>query len=169
MNDLKFEDLEITGKNGKTYKGIRGLKIAMGHTVRNALLKFLDEIEEFCQQRMQEFYDEYDPDNYDRTYGLLHNMQIGQLIKFRIKGQWEGKGSIEIDPFDWQVLETRFNGYGKYNTYMSTDGLDNRSDMEDLLADGIIGHDEFEIRKEVQKFIDDNLEDRIEKAIREFV
>ena len=160
------EDFIITSNGGKTYNGIRAYHIALGHAVRKALLDFVDKIEKFCQERVSEFYGEYDPDDYTRTYQLLDKMQVGQLIKAQVKGQWEGKGQIILNPFDWEVLEAKFNGYGKYGTYTSFDGIDSRSDMEDIFSAGIIGHDGFEIRKEIQKYIEDNLDNVIEKAIK---
>ena len=162
------DDFVITAKNGKTYNGLRAYHIALGHAVRQALLKFIDDIEDFCQEKVIDFYGEYDPEDYERTYQLLNKMRIGQLIKTKIQGSWEGKGIIAIEPFDWTVLEAKFNQYGKYNTYMSYDGIDNTSDMEGILSSGIIGHDEFEIRKEVQKYIEDNLNNVINEAIKKF-
>lgn len=159
------EDLQITTSNGRVYNSLRAYHIALGHAVRQALLNFVDEIEQFAQDRVQEFYGEYNPKNYERTYQLLNKMQVGQLIKTKVIGNWEGKGVIEIEPFDFTELEARFNEYGKFNTYMSFDGIDSTADMEDILASGIKGHDGFEIRKEIQQFINQNLDDRIEKAI----
>lgn len=162
MND----DFIITSKSGKTYNGMRAYHIALGHAVRQALLNFVDDIEKFCQDMAMQFYNEYSPTSYERTYQLLNKMQIGQLIKAQVQGNWEGKGKIFIEPFDWTVLEARFNGYGEYNTYTSFDNLDNTSDMEEILAAGISEHSEFMIRTEVEKYIKDNLDNVIEKAIK---
>lgn len=159
-------DLCITSSNGKVYKNIRAYHIALGHAVRQALFKFLDDIENFCQEKVNSFYEEYEPQDYSRTYQLLGNMNVGGLIKAKIQGNWQGNGIFEIDPFDWGVLEARFNGYGKFNTYMDFDGDDSTSDIEGIFARGINGHDNFEIRQEVQKYIDDNLDDVIQKVLK---
>ncbi len=163
------EDLQITTSNGRVYNNLRAYHIALGHAVRQALLNFVDEIERFAQDRVQEFYGEYDPEDYERTYQLLNKMQIGQLIKTKVKGNWEGKGVIEIEPFDFSELDARFNGYGEFGSYMDFDGADSTSDIEGYLASGIKGHDGFEIRKEIEQFINQNLDDRIAKAINQML
>ena len=159
------QELQITSQNGKIYKNLRAYHIALGHAVRQALLKFVDKIEDFAQQKVQEFYGEYSPQNYERTYQLLNKMQIRQLIKTRVQGNWQGNGIIEINSFDWTVLEARFQEYGRFNTYTDFSGDDSTSDIEGILESGIIGHDGFEIRKEIKQFIEDNLDDVIYDAL----
>ena len=58
------EDFEIIGNNGKVYKNLRAYHIALGHAVRQALIDFSQEVEEFLQQKISDFYGEYSPKNY---------------------------------------------------------------------------------------------------------
>ena len=117
-------DLEIIANNGKVYKDIRAYHIALGHAVRQALIDFANEIEEFLQSKVQEFYSEYSPEDYERSYQLMSKMRLGELIKMSIKGNFEGNYEIQYELFDWEVLESIDNGKGEYGTYMSFDKSD---------------------------------------------
>ena len=51
-----MEEFEITASNGKTYKSLRAYHIALGHAVRQALINFAREIEDYCIKKVEEFY-----------------------------------------------------------------------------------------------------------------
>ena len=163
-----MDDLEIIANNGKTYKSLRAFHIAMGHAVRNALIDFSKEVEEFLQKKVQEFYVEYTPEYYERSYQLMNKMNLGDLIKMSIKGNFSGKYEIEYELFDWSVLDSIDNGKGQFGTYMSFDKSDSRPDIEGYLQDGIIGHSSFDLYKEIDDYVSKHLDDRIQKVINEF-
>lgn len=163
-----MDDLEIVANNGKTYKSLRAFHIAMGHAVRNALIDFSKEVEEFLQKKVQEFYGEYTPENYERSYQLMNKMNLGELIKMSIKGNFSGKYEIEYELFDWSELDSIDNGKGQFGTYMSFDKSDSRPDIERYLQDGIIGHSSFDLYKEIDDYVNKHLDDRIQKVINEF-
>ena len=73
------ENFEIVGNNGKVYKSLRAYHIALGHAVRQALINFSQEVESFLQKKVSDFYGEYSPQNYERTYQLM-NMILQHLI-----------------------------------------------------------------------------------------
>lgn len=163
-----MDDLEIVANNGKTYKSLRAFHIAMGHAVRNALIDFSKEVEEFLQKKVQEFYGEYTPEYYERSYQLMNKMNLGDLIKMSIKGNFSGKYEIEYELFDWSVLDSIDNGKGQFGTYMSFDKSDSRPDIEGYLQEGIIGHSSFDLYKEIDDYVSKHLDDRIQKVINEF-
>lgn len=162
------DDLEIIANNGKVYKNLRAYHIALGHAVRQALINFSKEIEEFLQEKAQEFYSEYTPDYYERTYQLINKMHLGELIKISIKGNFEGKYEIEYELFDWEVLDSIDNGKGNFGTYMSFDKSDSRPDIEEYLQEGIIGHPSFDLYKEIDNYVERYLDDRIQRVLDEF-
>ncbi len=162
------DDLEIIANNGKVYKNLRAYHIALGHAVRQALIDFSKEVEEFLQEKIQEFYSEYTPDYYERTYQLINKMQLGELIKMSIKGNFEGKYEIEYELFDWTVLDSIDNGIGNFGTYMSFDKSDSRPDIEGYFQNGIIGHSSFDFYKEVDDYVSKYLDDRIQSVINNF-
>lgn len=162
------DDLEIIANNGKVYKNLRAYHIALGHAVRQALINFSKEVEEFLQEKIQEFYSEYTPDYYERTYQLINKMQLGELIKMSIKGNFEGKYEIEYELFDWTVLDSIDNGIGNFGTYMSFDKSDSRPDIEEYFQNGIIGHSSFDFYKEVDDYVNKHLDDRIQNVINNF-
>lgn len=161
-------DLEIIANNGKVYKDIRAYHIALGHAVRQALIDFANEIEEFLQSKVQEFYSEYSPEDYERSYQLMSKMRLGELIKMSIKGNFEGNYEIQYELFDWEVLESIDNGKGEYGTYMSFDKSDSRQEVESYLQNGIYGHDSFDFYSEIDNYVKNHLDDRVQKVIREF-
>lgn len=164
-----MEKLEITANNGRVYKDLRAYHIALGRAVRQALIDFSKEVEEYCKEQILEFYGEYNPEYYDRTYQLRDKMNLEELIKMSIKGNFEGKYEFEYELFDWQVLNSVDNGYGNFGTYMSFDGTDVRDTMETFLKEGVIkGHSAFDLYQEIDKYVNKNLDSRIQKVIEEF-
>lgn len=161
-------DLEIIANNGKVYKDIRAYHIALGHAVRQALIDFANEVEEFLQNKVQEFYSEYSPEDYERSYQLMSKMRLGELIKMSIRGNFEGNYEIQYELFDWEVLESIDNGKGEYGTYMSFDKDDSRQEVESYLQNGIYGHDSFDFYSEIDNYVKNNLDDRVQKVIQEF-
>lgn len=160
-------ELEIVANNGRVYTGIRAYHIAMGHAVRNALLDFCEEIEEYCRSLMEGFYAEYTPMNYERDYQLLDKMKLGQLIKAEVKGSFEKKYDIEIEAFDWTVLESHSNPYG-LGTFQDYDGNDSRSLMEDYLMGDIKGHEGIRLNYEIEQYIKKHLDERVQKVLNDF-
>lgn len=161
-------DLEIVANNGKVYKDLRAYHIALGHAVRQALISFSKEVENFLQKKVADFYGEYSPEYYERTYQLMDKMQLGELIKMSIKGNFEGKYEIEYELFDWTVLDSIDNGRGNFGTYMSFDKLDSRPEIEGYLQDGIIGHSPFDFYKEIDDYVNKNLDNRIQNVLNNF-
>ena len=157
-------DFEIIANSGKVYKDIRAYHIALGHAVRQALIDFSKEVEEFLQDKVQEFYGEYSPDYYNRSYQLMNKMKLGELIKMSIKGKYE----IQYELFDYEVLEPIDNGYGEFGSYMSFDKSESTSEIESYLQGGIYGHDSFDLYSEIDKYVENNLDDRIQKVLDEF-
>lgn len=162
------DDLEIIANNGKVYKNLRAYHIALGHAVRQALIDFSKEVENFLQKKVSDFYGEYSPEDYERSYQLMEKMQLGELIKMSIKGNFEGKYEVEYELFDWTVLDSIDNGKGKFGTYMSFDKSDSRPEIESYLQDGIIGHAPFDFYKEIDNYVSKNLDNRIQKVINNF-
>lgn len=164
-----MEKLEITANNGRVYNSLRAYHIALGRAVRQALIDFSKEVEQYCQEKISEFYGEYNPENYNRTYQLRDKMKLEELIKMSIRGNYEGKYEFSYELFDWQVLDSTDNGYGNYGTYMSFDGTDVRDTMETFLKEGTIkGHSAFDLYQVIDEYVDKNLDDRIQKVIEEF-
>ena len=162
------DELEIIANNGKVYKSFRAYHIALGHAVRQALIDFSKEVEDFLQKKVSDFYGEYSPEDYERSYQLMEKMQLGELIKMSIKGNFEGKYEMEYELFDWTVLDSIDNGTGNFGTYMSFDKSDSRPDIERYLQDGIIGHSSFDFYREIDDYINKNLDNRIQKVLDEF-
>lgn len=160
------EDFEITTISGKTYKSFRAYHIALGHAVRQALIEFSKEVELYCQRYVENFYGEYTPEYYERSYQLENKMKLGDLIKMSIKGNFEGKYQIEYELFDWEVLDSIDNGIGNFGTYMSFDKSDSRPEIEEYFRNGIIGHNSFDLYKEIDDYVNKNLDDRIDKVIK---
>ena len=163
-----MEEFEITASNGRTYKSLRAYHIALGHAVRQALIDFSKEVEEFLQKKVQDFYGEYTPEDYERTYQLMNKMQLGDLIKMSIRGNFEGKYEIEYELFDWSVLDSIDNGIGNFGTYMSFDKSDSRPEIEEYFRNGIIGHNSFDLYKEIDDYVNKNLDNRIQEVINNF-
>lgn len=162
------ENFEIVGNNGKVYKSLRAYHIALGHAVRQALIDFSKEVEGFLQKKVQDFYGEYTPEDYERTYQLMNKMQLGDLIKMSIRGNFEGKYEIEYELFDWSVLDSIDNGIGNFGTYMSFDKSDSRPEIEEYFRNGIIGHNSFDLYKEIDDYVNKNLDNRIQEVINNF-
>ena len=162
------ENFEIVGNNGKVYKNLRAYHIALGHAVRQALIDFSKEVEGFLQKKVQDFYGEYTPEDYERTYQLMNKMQLGDLIKMSIRGNFEGKYEIEYELFDWSVLDSIDNGIGNFGTYMSFDKSDSRPEIEEYFRNGIIGHNSFDLYKEIDDYVNKNLDNRIQEVINNF-
>lgn len=162
------ENFEIVGNNGKVYKSLRAYHIALGHAVRQALINFSQEVESFLQKKVSDFYGEYSPQNYERTYQLMNKMQLGELIKMSIRGNFEGKYEIEYELFDWSVLDSIDNGIGNFGTYMSFDKSDSRPEIEEYFRNGIIGHNSFDLYKEIDDYVNKNLDNRIQEVINNF-
>ena len=162
------ENFEIVGNNGKVYKSLRAYHIALGHAVRQAIINFSQEVESFLQKKVSDFYGEYSPQNYERTYQLMNKMQLGELIKMSIRGNFEGKYEIEYELFDWSVLDSIDNGIGNFGTYMSFDKSDSRPEIEEYFRNGIIGHNSFDLYKEIDDYVNKNLDNRIQEVIDNF-
>lgn len=160
--------MEIVANNGKTYKDLRAYHIALGHAVRQALIDFTYEVEEYCQTLINNFYAEYSPDYYNRTGQLLEKMQLNELIKIKIQGNFEGKYYFEYNLFDWNVLDAHSNGRGKFGTYTSFDGTDVRDSMELFLQNGIYGHSGLDLYTDIDKYINDHLDERIQLVLDKF-
>ena len=163
-----MEEFEITASNGRTYKSLRAYHIALGHAVRQALIDFSKEVEGFLQKKVQDFYGEYTPEDYERTYQLMNKMQLGDLIKMSIRGNFEGKYEIEYELFDWSVLDSIDNGIGNFGTYMSFDKSDSRPEIEEYFRNGVIGHNSFDLYKEIDDYVNKNLDNRIQEVINNF-
>ena len=103
--------MEIVANNGKVYKDLRAYHIALGMAVRQALINFSKEVEDYCQKLISDFYGEYNPEYYERSYQLEEKMRLGELIKMSIRGNFEGNYHLEYNLFDWQVLDSIDNGY----------------------------------------------------------
>jgi len=160
--------MEIRANNGKIYKDIRAYHIAMGHAVRQALIDFAYEIEDYCMEKVQEFYSEYTPDYYERTYQLLNKMRLGELIKIQIKGNFEGKYDFSYNLFDWTVLEAHSNGRGKFGTYTSFDGSDARGEIEEYYFIGFFGLSSLNFIFEMNKLLKKHLMIKIKKVLNKF-
>lgn len=161
-------DMKIIANNGKVYKSLRAYHIALGHAVRQALISFSKEVEQFLQNKVQDFYGEYTPEDYERTYQLMNRMNLRELIKVSIKGNFEGKYELEYELFDWTALDSVDNGNGNFGTYMSFDKSDSRPEFESYLQSGIIGHDSFDLYNEIDDYVNKNLDNRIQKVLNEF-
>lgn len=161
--------MEIVANNGKVYKDLRAYHIALGMAVRQALINFSKEVEDYCQKLISDFYGEYNPEYYERSYQLEEKMRLGELIKISIRGNFEGNYHLEYNLFDWQVLDSIDNGYGQFGTYMSFDKTDVRDEMEMFMQAGIIkGHEPLNLYDLVDKYVSEHLEDRIQKVLNEF-
>lgn len=160
--------MEIRANNGKIYKDLRAYHIAMGHAVRQALIAFSKEVEKYCQEKIEDFYGEYYPESYERTYQLMDKMKLNELIKVKIKGSFTGNYQFEYDLFDWAVLDAHSNGKGKFGTYTSFDGTDARENMEQYLLDGIYGHSSLDLYTEVNEYINNHLDNRIQEVLNKF-
>lgn len=161
--------MEIIANNGKVYKDLRAYHIALGMAVRQALINFSKEVEDYCQKLISDFYGEYNPEYYERSYQLEEKMRLGELIKMSIRGNFEGNYHLEYNLFDWQVLDSIDNGYGQFGTYMSFDKTDVRDEMEMFMQAGIIkGHEPLNLYDLVDKYVSEHLDDRIQKVLNEF-
>ena len=161
--------MEIVANNGKTYKDLRAYHIALGMAVRQALINFSKEVEDYCQKLISDFYGEYNPEYYERSYQLEEKMRLGELIKMSIRGNFEGNYHLEYNLFDWQVLDSIDNGYGQFGTYISFDKTDVRDEMEMFMQAGIIkGHEPLNLYDLVDKYVSEHLDDRIQKVLNEF-
>ena len=161
--------MEIVANNGKVYKDLRAYHIALGMAVRQALINFSKEVENYCQKLISDFYGEYNPEYYERSYQLEEKMRLGELIKMSIRGNFEGNYHLEYNLFDWQVLDSIDNGYGQFGTYMSFDKTDVRDEMEMFMQAGIIkGHEPLNLYDLVDKYVSEHLDDRIQKVLNEF-
>ena len=161
--------MEIVANNGKVYKDLRAYHIALGMAVRQALINFSKEVEDYCQKLISDFYGEYNPEYYERSYQLEEKMRLGELIKMSIRGNFEGNYHLEYNLFDWQVLDSIDNGYGQFGTYMSFDKTDVRDEMEMFMQAGIIkGHEPLNLYDLVDKYVSEHLDDRIQKVLDEF-
>lgn len=161
--------MEIVANNGKVYKDLRAYHIALGMAVRQALINFSKEVEDYCQKLISDFYGEYNPEYYERSYQLEEKMRLGELIKMSIRGNFEGNHHLEYNLFDWQVLDSIDNGYGQFGTYMSFDKTDVRDEMEMFMQAGIIkGHEPLNLYDLVDKYVSEHLDDRIQKVLNEF-
>lgn len=161
--------MEVVANNGKTYKDLRAYHIALGMAVRQALINFSKEVEDYCQKLISDFYGEYNPEYYERSYQLEEKMRLGELIKMSIRGNFEGNYHLEYNLFDWQVLDSIDNGYGQFGTYMSFDKTDVRDEMEMFMQAGIIkGHEPLNLYDLVDKYVSEHLDDRIQKVLNEF-
>lgn len=161
--------MEIVANNGKVYKDLRAYHIALGMAVRQALINFSKEVEDYCQKLISDFYGEYNPEYYERSYQLEEKMRLGELIKISIRGNFEGNYHLEYNLFDWQVLDSIDNGYGQFGTYMSFDKTDVRDEMEMFMQAGIIkGHEPLNLYDLVDKYVSEHLDDRIQKVLNEF-
>lgn len=163
-------EMEIVANNGKVYKSTRAYRIALGHAVRQALIDFSKEVEECLQKKVAEFYGEYNPMYYDRSYQLENKMRLGKLIKMSIKGNFEGKYELEYELFDWQVLDPieRENGFGELGSYSDFYQHDSREGIESILQDGITGHSPFDLYEWVDDYVNNHLDDRIQKVLDDF-
>lgn len=177
MNELK-----ITSNKGRVYNGIRAYHIALGHTVRNALLKFYDEVKQYAISEVQKFYDAefHGSEYYDNTYGMIEALMesddINGAISYYIKGNWEGNTTFNID-IDWEYLDAHNNGYGQWGTYtsLSEDNITNQWEemMEQGLPKGILEkagerHPSFNLGERINSYIEKNLENIITNAINNF-
>ena len=161
--------MEIVTNSGKTYKDLRAYHIALGHAVRQALIDFSKDVEKHCQQLISDFYGEYIPEYYERSYQLENKMRLGELIKMSIKGNFEANYHLEYDLFDWTVLDSIDNGYGQYGTYMSFDKTDSRPEMEMyLIAGKVQGHEPLDLYKLVDKYVEKHLDEKIQQVINKF-
>lgn len=161
--------MEIVANNGKVYKDLRAYHIALGMAVRQALINFSKEVEDYCQKLISDFYGEYNPEYYERSYQLEEKMRLGELIKMSIRGNFEGNYHLEYNLFDWQVLDSIDNGYGQFGTYMSFDKTDVRDEIEMFMQAGIIkGHEPLNLYDLVDKYVSEHLDDRIQKVLNEF-
>ena len=161
--------MEIVANNGKVYKDLRAYHIALGMAVRQALINFSKEVEDYCQKLISDFYGEYNPEYYERSYQLEEKMRLEELIKMSIRGNFEGNYHLEYNLFDWQVLDSIDNGYGQFGTYMSFDKTDVRDEMEMFMQAGIIkGHESLNLYDLVDKYVSEHLDDRIQKVLKEF-
>lgn len=161
--------MEVVANNGKIYKDLRAYHIALGMAVRQALINFSKEVEDHCQKLISDFYGEYNPKYYERSYQLEEKMRLGELIKMSIRGNFEGNYHLEYNLFDWQVLDSIDNGYGQFGTYMSFDKTDVRDEMEMFMQAGIIkGHEPLNLYDLVDKYVSEHLDDRIQKVLNEF-
>ena len=161
--------MEIVANNGKVYKDLRAYHIALGMAVRQALINFFILVEDYCQKLISDFYGEYNPEYYERSYQLEEKMRLGELIKMSIRGNFEGNYHLEYNLFDWQVLDSIDNGYGQFGTYMSFDKTDVRDEMEMFMQAGIIkGHEPLNLYDLVDKYVSEHLDDRIQKVLNEF-
>lgn len=176
------DNLDIVAKNGKVYKDIRAYHIAIGHAVRQALLKFYKEIKEYAIKEISNYYalELHGSEFYENTYGMLNALMesddVNGAITYYIKGNWKGNTTFNID-IDWSFLDAHSNGYGQWGTYTSLDGEQVTEIWEDLLEKGLpIGilsqtgerHSSFNLEEKIEKYIDKNLKNIVDNAIKNF-
>lgn len=175
-------DFKITSSSGKVYNGIRAFHIAMGHAVRNALLKFYKDVKQYVINEVKKYYDMefHGSEYYDNTYGMIVALEnsddINGAITRAVKGSWEGNGILNIN-IDWSYLEAHSNGYGKWGVYSSLDGENVTDKWEDLLQSGLPKgilertgerHPSFNLQQIIQEYVDNNLDNIIQEALRKF-
>lgn len=160
--------MEIAVNKGKIYNSIRAYHIAIGQAVRYAL----DDLVIKAKQHMIEFVGNYYDNNfrgsdyYQNTYQLLTSIEADKLIILNIKGNWEQNYEIELD-LNWEEIESYSNGDGAFGSYQSFNGDSFVDNLEENLKRGLdIGiyeyteqrHAPIDIRKELNDFIEQNLE-----------
>lgn len=169
---------EITIVKGKTYKSVRAYHIAIGQAIRYAL----NDLRERTKQHMIDFVGNYydsefrGSEYYQNTYGILRSIESDKLIELNIKGNWEQNYEIEFG-LNWDELDSHSNGDGEFGTYTGFNGDGFVNSLEENLQRGLDKgiyaytgerHNPIDIRGELKKFIDNELQKIVKRIEYEY-
>lgn len=177
------ENLEIAAKNGKVYKDFRAFHIAIGHTIRQALIDFYQDIKQYAIKEISNYYslEFHGSEFYDNTYGmieaLLDSDDVNGAITYRVKGNWENDSSLNVI-INWEYLEASAGENGMFwGTYTSLNGESVTDIWEDILEAGLPKgiiyktgerHPSFNLEEKINNYIDKNIKRIVDDVVKKF-
>lgn len=166
--------MEITSPKGRKFTSIVQMINETQKELDEISKKVLEEVAEEVRLKMEEliltqFYSEYRPQYYERTGGLLDSVRNTKSKVYKTRDGYK----VHIKLFDTDQIDQRFAEKPYFNSYLdfsghATYGGKRYTDwVVEWVEDGnIIGHSPLNYKEEINKLLDDKVNEGILKEMR---
>lgn len=165
--------MEITSPKGRKFASIQQMTDAIQKDLDEISRKILEEVAEEVRLKMEElilnFYDDYRPNYYKRTGGLLNAVRNTQSTVYKTKDGYK----VRIKLFDTTQMDQEFADKPYFNSYL--DFSNHASYGGKLYTDwvvdwidsgGIYGHKPIEYKKEINDLLDKKVNEGILRELK---
>lgn len=165
--------MEIISPKGRKFASVQQMVNAVQKELDEISRKVLEEVAEEVRLKMEElilrFYDDYKPNYYHRTGGLLDAVRNTESKVYKTKDGYR----VRIKLFDTTQMDQQFADKPYFNSYLdfSSHASYGGKLYTDWVIDwvdsgGIYGHDPIEYKKEINDLLDKKVNEGVLKEMK---